>query len=157
MAIAVLIWVVIVAPETLNFMWTIHRWGPEDTPPAPSVIRWFTGEPNRDISPLFLVNRGIAWVSFSAGFWSLAVLAYRLRRFAAGSTVRRTVIVWGSVLLGSVLIPTLTILPRLMPLARVPYAGTLLIGISAFGAFAAAALIARWSALAEAEASASIP
>jgi hypothetical protein len=148
MAMAVLVWVAIVAPETLNFMWTIHGWGlrTETLPPMPSFVGILTGAPTREVSLLFVVNRGLAWISVSVSLWSLAVLAYRIRAFAAGSTFRRMAIVWCAVLIATVAILTVAVLPQLTSLARVPYARIVLLWVLAVGTFYAAALLARRSA-----------
>jgi hypothetical protein len=148
LAAAILMWVAVVAPETLNFMWTIHQWGPdtEVVPPVPSVVRWFTGEPTKQPTPLFIFNRALAWVCFSVSFWSLTVLAYRVRTFAAGSIGGKLAIVCGSVLLGGVLLPTVVIFPRLTAIGRVPYLWTGVIGLLSVAAFSAAAALARKTA-----------
>lgn len=147
LAAAVLVWVVIVIPETFNFMW-IHRWGqaPDVTPVMPSVVRWINGEPTREISVLYAFNRGLAWVCSSASLWSLTVLAYRLRTFPAASTGRRFAVVSGSVLLAGVLLPVVATLPRFMAVARVSYGWTVMIGLFAVATLFAAAVLARRTA-----------
>ena len=93
--------------------------GAEDRHVSPdALVHWHLHRaPTREVSLLFVVNRGLAWTHISVSLWSLAVIAYRIRAFAAGSTFRRMVIVWCAVLIATVAILTVSVLPQLTALA----------------------------------------
>ncbi len=99
LAVLLLLFVFLLVPEVGNYHYSqFGRSAPGDLPPIPSPLRLLSGEPTLPLSFMFMVTRGLNWLSLTFLVCGTAVLAYRVRLSAADSRLPAFVPVTGAIL-----------------------------------------------------------
>jgi len=79
-----LLFVFLLAPEAGNYAYSqFGRAAPGDLPPIPSPLRLLRGEPSLPLSFMFVGTRVLTWLELTILVCGTAVLAYRMRLWAA--------------------------------------------------------------------------
>lgn len=147
LAVLLLLFVFLLAPEVGNYQYSqFGRSAPGDLPPIPSPLRLLSGEPTLPLSFMFMATRGVNWLALTILVCGTAVLAYRVRLWAAECRFPGFVTVGAIVAVAAlafVLAFALTQLWRLQEIRLGPFTQPLIPLFLGAAAFVAAGWLAR--------------